>query len=99
MSGKRRQFSREFKIEAVRQVKSSGRTATAIAKELGISRDVLYRWIHEVSSASLAEAFPGHGRVSPDEEEVRQLRREVARLREEREILKKAAAFFVKESR
>ena len=99
MNGKRRQFGREFKIEAVRQVRSSGRPATAIAKELGISRDLLYRWMHDVNSACLEEAFPGHGRVSPGEEEVRQLRREVTRLREEREILKKAAAFFVKESR
>lgn len=99
MSTKRRQFSREFKIEAVRQVRSSGRPATAIAKELGISRDLLYRWMHDVNSASLAEAFPGHGHVPPDDEELRRLRRENARLREEREILKKAAAFFVKESR
>lgn len=99
MSTKRRQFSREFKIEAVRQVRASGRPATAIAKELGISRDLLYRWMHQVNSASLEEAFPGNGRVTPDDEELRQLRRENARLREEREILKKAAAFFVKESR
>ena len=64
MSEKRRQFSREFKIEAARQVRSSGRTATAIAKELGISRDLLYRCMHDVNSASLEEAFPGRGRVS-----------------------------------
>jgi len=55
--------------------------------------------MHQVNSASLTEAFPGNGRSSPDEEELRHLRRENARLREEREILKKAAAFFVKESR
>ena len=99
MSTKRRQFSREFKIEAVRQVRTSGRPATAIAKELGIGRDLLYHWMRQVNLASLEEAFPGHGRVTPDDEELRALRRENARLREEREILKKAAAFFVKESR
>jgi len=70
---------------------------TRVARELGIDRAMLRRWKHQLEGASGA-AFPGQGRRA-DADEVERLRGEVARLREERDFLKKAAAFFAKESR
>lgn len=97
MSTSRRRYSADFKIEAVRQVVDGGRSMTRVARELGIDRAMLRRWKHQLEDAS-GEAFPGQGRRA-DADEVERLRGEVARLREERDFLKKAAAFFAKESR
>ena len=84
----------DFKAEAVRLVGSSDRSLTRIAKDLGIADQTLRTWVqHAESDDGAREA------VAPNErEELRQLRREVRTLRHEREILKKAAAFFAKES-
>ena len=97
MSKSRRRYSAEFKIEAVRQVVEGGRSITRVARELGIDRAMLRRWKHQLEGAS-GVAFPGQGRQA-DADELERLRGEVARLREERDFLKKAAAFFAKESR
>ena len=97
MSKARRRYSAEFKIEAVRQVVEGGRSLTRVARELGIDRAMLRRWKHQLEGVS-GEAFPGQGRGA-DADELERLRGEVARLREERDFLKKAAAFFAKESR
>jgi transposase len=93
----RRGFSREFKVEAVRQVVEEGRSVAAVARDLEISRNLLYRWKRQVE-AEPTDAFPGHGRMKPEQEELQRLRREVATVREERDFLKKAIAFFAKES-
>lgn len=97
MSKSRRRYSADFKIEAVRQVVEGGRSITRVARELGIDRAMLRRWKHQLAGAS-GEAFPGQGRRA-DADELERLRGEVARLREERDFLKKAAAFFARESR
>jgi len=97
MSKSRRRYSADFKIEAVRQVVEGGRSITRVARELGIDRAMLRRWKHQLEGAS-GVAFPGQGRRA-DADELERLRGEVARLREERDFLKKAAAFFAKESR
>jgi len=98
----RRQFTAEFKLEAVRLV-DSGRVVLDVARSLGIRADMLRKWRRQCGAAVAPvdphEAFPGHGQLTSQDEEVRRLRREVAVLREEREILKKATAFFAKESR
>lgn len=96
MAGRRR-FSREFKVEAVRLVRERGVTVAQAARDLGIHVNVLRTWVREFQ-ADPAQAFPGEGRQSPETAEVTQLRREVARLKMERDILKKAAAYFAKES-
>ena len=97
MSQKRRQFTREFKLEAVRLV-DSGRSVSKVAAELGIRPDMLRSWKRQVAgSDSLTEVFRGHGRVTSQEQELRRLRQELARVSEERDFLKKAAAYFAKE--
>lgn len=101
MKGKqtgRRTFTREFKLEAVRLSKEEGRAGSDVAKELGIHPNVLYRWRKELLEDS-DESFPGQGKKKASDEEVARLRREVALLREDREILKKALVFFSKENK
>lgn len=91
MSTHRRQFTPEFKQEAVALVRQSGQSANHVAKELGVSQTALSRWLREAT----VPVGPTGGQAA---EELRTLRREVARLRMERDILKKAAAFFANES-
>ena len=96
MSRERRTFSREFKIEAVRLVRDQGVSVTQVSRDLGVAYSVLRRWVEQFTSEP-DQAFPGKGRVRPDEEELRRLQRENTVLREERAILKKALAIFSKE--
>jgi transposase len=77
-------------------------TVAHIARELGVRPDMLRAWLKQAearSGAPLTDVFPGHGRLPADEEELRQLRRENARLQQENEFLKKAAAYFAQEGR
>jgi transposase len=100
MARSRRQFSTEFKLEAVRLVNASDKAPSEVARELGIRGDMLRKWRRQFASApSVRDAFPGTGKLTSQDEEIRQLRRRVAQLEEERDILKKATAFFAKESR
>jgi transposase len=98
MSAKRRQFTREFKLEAVRLVKK-GNSVSSVAAQLGIRPDMLRHWKQQVEGSELArtEVFPGHGKVVSSEQELRRLRRELERVTQERDFLKKAAAYFAKE--
>lgn len=97
MKRKNRRYSREFKIEAVRLTEVDDRSVVEIARELGIHPNNLYKWRAQFAEDG-EEAFPGKGKQSGIEEELRQLRRENMRLREERDILKKAVIFFSNES-
>ena len=94
---KRRKFSREFKLEAVRLVKERGVSVAQAARDLDLHEKVLRKWIREVS-ADPQQAFPGLGQMKPEQLEIARLRKEVAKLKAERDILKKAAAFFAKET-
>jgi transposase len=94
----RRKFTTEFKVEAVRLVKVGGVTAAQLARDLDVHVTVLRRWVKEFS-ADPAQSFPGHGQVKADQGELIRLRREVTKLKAERDILKKAAAYFAKEVR
>jgi transposase len=98
----RRDFSAEFKAEAVRLVKSSGKQVTQLARELKVSRQLLYSWVRQADRRKgkrLNDVFPGHGKRPSEEAELDRLRRENARLRADVEILKKAKAFFAKHHR
>lgn len=97
MGNIRRTHTREFKIEAVRLITEKGLGVARAARDLGIHPTLLTRWKRDLSRDE-ARAFPGKGRLKPLEEEVRRLRRENLVLKQEREILKKAAAFFAKET-
>lgn len=88
MTGSRRRFSREFKVEAVRQVVDMGHPVAHVARELDISASILRRW-KERFEEDPSEAFPGNGRMKAEDEELRRLRREVVMLRQERDFLKK----------
>jgi transposase len=94
----RRQYTREFKIEAVQLSEESDRPIIDVANDLGIHPNTLYKWRKQLLEEG-EEAFPGHGKMKASDEEVRRLRRELGRAREERDILKKAIAFFAREGK
>jgi transposase len=98
MGEQRRKYPREFKIEAVRRVIGGEETAAEIARALGIQPNMLYGWVRQFK-AEADEAFRGNGKLTAQDEEIRRLRRENADLREERDILKKTAVWFAKQSR
>lgn len=94
---KRRQYTAEFKKGAVELVIRENYTVAQAASSLGISRSMLDRWRREYRARE-KDAFPGTGHQAGEAEELRRLREENRRLRLERDILKKAAAFFARES-
>ena len=93
----RKKYTIEFKQDAVRLVTEQGYKQTEAARNLGIDRGMLGRWIKEFQTDD-SEAFRGNGKLTSEQEELRRLREENRRLKMERDILKKATAFFAKES-
>lgn len=93
----RRQFSREFKVEAVKLIAERGVSISQAARDLDLGETVLRRWVRELT-ADPQQAFPGNGVMKPEQAEIERLRKEVSKLKMERDILKKAAAYFAKES-
>jgi transposase len=93
MTKTRRIYSREFKLEALRLVETSGKSVRQIERDLGIGKGCLYRWRDEFEAEG-QQAFPGQGRLTAEQEELRRLKRENEILRQERDILKKAVAIF-----
>jgi len=98
MKKTRRTYSRDFKIEAVRLLESSGKSISQVERDLGIGKGNLWRWKREVAVDG-KDAFPGHGRVAAEQERLRQLERELEIVRQERDILKKATAYFAKDAK
>jgi transposase len=94
---KRRIFGREFKIEAVKLIRERGVSVAQAARDLDVHENVLRKWVKEFA-ADPGQAFPGLGQMKPEQLEIERLRREVIKLKAERDILKKAAAYFAKES-
>ena len=101
----RRGCSPEFKLEAVRRVlkrTASGVCLAQLGRELDVQPDLLRAWVRQAqerSGATATDVFPGHGRLPSDQEELRRLQRENARLQQELDFLKRAAAYFARESR
>lgn len=94
----RRKYTKEFKLDAISLVNDQGYTCSEAARSLGINSNILSRWIRELTDkADLA--FRGNGKLTAEQSEIRQLREEVRRLKMEKEILKKATVFFVKEAK
>lgn len=93
----RRKFGREFKIEAVRLVRERGVSVAQAARDLDVHETMLHRWVKQ-ATADPQHAFPGQGQMKPEQIEIDRLRKEVARLKAERDILKKAAAYFARDA-
>ena len=93
----RRRFSREFKLEAVRLVRERGVTVAQAARDLDLHENLLRKWVKDFA-ADPQHAFPGQGQMKPEQLEIERLRREVHKLKAERDILKKAAAYFAREA-
>jgi transposase len=86
----RRKFTREFKLEAVRLIKDRGVSYAQAAQDLAVHQTVLRNWVKAFADDP-AQAFPGHGQQKPEQAEIARLKREVTKLKAERDILKKAA--------
>jgi len=97
MTKKRKNYSKQFKIDAVKLVTEQGYKVSEAARNLGIHHTSLRHWKKQLENDN--QAFPGKGHMIPEKEELHRLRKENKRLRMEREILKKATAFFVNESK
>jgi transposase len=93
----RKHFTKEFKLEAVRLLEHSGKSGTELARHLGVRRNQLYKWQSELRGRA-DRAFPGRGRHPESADELTRLIRELESVKQERDILKKAVAFFAKES-
>ena len=97
MKRERRTHSREFKKEAVGLVVDHGYSIAEAGRSLGVNANVIGRWKRELEEGA-SEAFPGKGKRTADQQRIHDLETENRRLRMEKEILKKATAFFAKES-
>jgi transposase len=94
----RNRYNKDFKLEAVRLLELGQKPATELALELGIARNQLYKWQAQLGKAGKEQAFHGPGRKPKDERsENERLRAELKRVTEERDILKKAVAYFARE--
>ena len=98
MVSRRKSFTREFKIETVKLVTDSDLAVVKVAEDLGIHPNTLYKWVRQFGD-NPEEAFPGKGKQTSEAEQLRLLKREVQRLRMERDILKKAMAIFSQEKK
>lgn len=93
MKGKR--FDAAFKQETIKKVIEQGKAVSAVSEELGVHIKTMYRWLDEYKQDGI-NAFPGKGKLKPDDEEIRRLHRKIADLEEENAILKKAAVIFAR---
>ena len=94
MGKQRRSYTAEFKIDALRLLETSGKSASQIERELGIGDGCLRQWEKKLEMGG-GNAFPGHGRASADQEEVVRLRRELEIARQERDFLRKGSGYLL----
>jgi transposase len=95
----RKQYTKEFKLDAISLVLDQGNTPAEAARGLEINANMLRRWIKEYQADDDGQAFRGNGRLTPEQEEIRRLKAQIRRLELEKQILKEAAVFFAKETR
>jgi len=93
MPQQRKTYTREFKLEAIQLWQTTEKSAREVEDDLGIARGLLYRWKGQLVAKG-GDAFTGKGRMTPAEEEIRRLRRELEIVKQERDILKKAVGIF-----
>jgi len=92
---KRKRYDKQFKFDAIQLIVEGGRSVASVARDLGVNENSLHYWKRQFKNDG-KDAFPGHGKLKPEDEELRRLRRELEVVKEERDILKKAIAFFAK---
>ncbi len=95
MTRERKTYDREFKLSAVKMITEGGMKLSEVSRDLGINENSLHKWKKDYLSDQ-QNAFPGKGHLKPEQEELRKKDREIARLTMERDILKKAIAYFAK---
>ena len=95
----RKQYTKEFKLDAISLVVDQGLTIAEAARSMEIRANMLGRWIKENEADNNGQAFRGNGKLTPDQEEIRRLKIENKQLKLERQILKEAAVFFAKETK
>jgi transposase len=95
----RKKYSKEFKLDAVSLVLDHGYTRREAAKSLDVNEQMLGRWVKEQRDSEDGQAFRGNGKLTPEQEEIKKLKAQVKRLEMEREVLKKATAFFAAETK
>jgi transposase len=98
MARTRKTYTAEFKLQAVKMITEQKLSVAEAARKLGIGENLLHSWKKAVLKDG-AQAFPGSGHLTPQEEEIRTLKAEVKRLEAERDILKKATAFFASQAK
>jgi len=94
----RKKYSKDFKLDAISLVLDQGYSRSEAARSLDINANMLCRWIKEFQAED-GQAFRGNGKLTPEQEEIRNLKAQVKRLEMEKDILKKATVFFAKETR
>ena len=95
----RKQYTKEFKLDAVSLVLDQGHTTSEVSRSLEISANMLRRWIREYQSDEADQSFRGNGKLTPEQEEIRQLKAQIKQLKLEREILKDATGIEAKETK
>lgn len=95
MSEKRKSYDKEFKLSAVKMITERGMSLMQVSRDLGVNENSLHKWKKDYLSDQ-QNAFPGKGRMKPEEEELRRVKKELARVTMERDILKKAIGYFAK---
>jgi transposase len=93
MAGKRKAYTAEFKLQAVKMILEQQLSVAEVARRLDVGENLLHTW-KKAHAQKGADAFPGSGHQTPQEEEIRKLKADAKRLEAERDILKKATAFF-----
>jgi len=93
----RKQYTKEFKLDAISLVLDQGHTPTEVSRNLEINANMLRRWIREYQADDVDQAFRGNEKLTPEQEEIRQLKAQIRQLKLERSILKEATVFFAKE--
>ena len=95
MTRERKTYNREFKLSAVKMITEGGMKLSEVSRDLGVNENSLHKWKKDYLSDQ-QNAFPGKGKMKPEEEELRRLEKELKRVKQENEILKKAIGYFTK---
>ena len=95
----RKQYTKEFKLDAISLVVDQGLTIAEAARSLEINANMLGRWIKESQVDGNGQAFRGNGKLTPEQEEIRNLKLQIKQLKLERQILKEATVFFARETK